>query len=171
MAAAQAIQVRQVELPATYDEGSMTKDTPPPQKLGGVFFWMTAGLALLKDVVVDPAVVAGDAMGWAMTASVIGAPIGIAIVVVCFAMGAIFSVTVWLIIHAYYLTHGGVHASAKLKRLVLWLFTILVGMIPFMKLLPETTFIFFAVAWLENAIRQNNLVAHTLRYGVDRFAK
>lgn len=171
MAAAQAIQVQKVELPATYDEESMTADTPPPQKLGGVFFWMVAGLAILKDLVVDPLALAGQGLGGALSATLIGAALGIPLWAVSWGAKVFFGTTVMAISYAYFWTHGGLHGSAKIKRLGVLILCFITSIIPMADLLPETTFLFFFVAIVENAIRKDNLVAHALRFGVDKFAK
>lgn len=169
MPAAQALQQKPVlQTVDTYDE-ELTEDNPPPAKLGGVFFWMTAGLAILKDLVVDPLALAGQATGLAMSATVIGAVAGIPLWLVSWGGKIFFGLTVTLICYVYFWTHGGLHGSAKIKRLGVLILCFMTSLIPLAELLPEATFLFFFVATVENTIRRDNLIAHAARYGLDRF--
>ena len=128
---------------------------PPPEKLGGVFFWMVLGLALIDDL----SDVAFTAINLALTATVAGIPVAIFL----FLIGIIISVTVFILMQTYFLTHGGLHTSAKLKRFALWIIAVPMEMIPILQLLPMSSILFVAIAWLENSIRKENLLSHTLQ--------
>jgi phosphatidylglycerophosphate synthase len=143
---------------------SFEKDSPPPQKLGGIFFWMTVGIALFKDLVVDPFSDLLIAAGMGMTATVVGAVVGIPLAVFVWLIAFGATCSVWLLMRVYFNTHGGVHPSAKMKRFAAWILAIIIGVIPVLKQLPETTILFFILAYLENAIRNNRLLSYASQF-------
>ena len=150
------------------------EETPPPEKLGGVLFWMAGGLAIIKDLVVDPAtdaVVAFGLGGSAATAG-IGAIIGVPIAALAWAVKVGYFVTVWLIMWVYFYFHGGVSTSVKIKRLVIWAIGALTEIFPdLFDLLHMTTVMFFLVAYMENAVRKDNWVGFVARTAVDKYGK
>jgi phosphatidylglycerophosphate synthase len=143
---------------------SFERDSPPPQKLGGIFFWMTVGIALFKDLVIDPFSDLLIAAGMGISATVVGAVVGIPLAVFVWLIAFGSTCTVWLLMQAYFHTHGGVHPSAKMKRFAAWILAVFIGMIPFLKQLPETTVLFFILAWLENTIRNNRLLSYATQF-------
>lgn len=137
--------------------------TAPPEKLGGVFFWMVAGLCAAKDLIDLPFAL----IELGLSATVIGIPMTILMAIA----SAILAVTIWIIQHAYFMTHGGLHLSAKIKRLVLMLVAIPLEIGPFLQILPMMTVMFVVIAWLENTIRKDNLLAHAIQLGIEESEK
>ena len=131
----------------------------PHPKLGGLGFWLVLGLAIVDDV----SDVAITAINLVFTATVAAIPIAI----LFFLIGILISVTVFIGMQLYFITHGGLHSSAKLKRFAAWFFAIFCEMIPILQLLPTTTILFILIAWLENTLRKDNILAHALKNTVD----
>lgn len=127
--------------------------TPPKPKLGGIFFWMVLGLALIKDLIVDPIALIPEGIG-------VITLVGIVVTVLVFFLKLGMTATVFAVSHFYYWTHGGLHTSAKIKRLVALILAFVVEAIPVADLLPMTTALFLAVAYWENVIRSNDLAAY-----------
>ncbi len=134
--------------------------TPPPKKLGGVFFWMVLGIAIADDL----SDFVFTAINLALTATIAAIPIAIFL----FLIGIFISIAVFVLMQVYFITHGGLHRSAQIKRFVAWFFAIFCEMIPILQLLPTTTILFVLIAWLENTIRKHNLLTHAMQFGVDK---
>ncbi|MEK7118664.1 MAG: hypothetical protein AAB869_03560, partial [Patescibacteria group bacterium] len=94
------------QTPKESKDASQTTDGGPP-KLGGVLFWMTGGLAIAQDFVVDPATEGIIAFGLGFSSAIITAVIGIPIAILAWVIKIGFLVTVWLIMWIYFYTHGG----------------------------------------------------------------
>ncbi|MEK7118499.1 MAG: hypothetical protein AAB869_02705, partial [Patescibacteria group bacterium] len=62
---------------------------------------------------------------------------------------------------------GGVHATVKIKRFVIWFISFFTSFIPVLALLPAVTFAFFLVAVMENLTRRDNLLGYAARTAVD----
>lgn len=152
------------------DGGYGEREDSPPQMLGGVLFWMTGGLAIIKDLVIDTAADALIAFGLGGSAITvgIGAVVGIPIAALAWGVKMLFAVTVWLIMYVYFYLHGGIHATVRIKRFVIWFLAIIIEIVPGADLLPATTVMFFLVAFFENVVRKNNLLGFAARTAVDR---
>ncbi len=133
---------------------------PPPPRLGGVFFWMVLGLAVADDL--------SDVLFTAINFALVGSVVGIPIAIFLFLIGICITGTVFILMQVYFLKHGGLHASAKMKRYALWFLAVPIEMIPVLQLLPMSAILFAVVAWLENTVRKNNLLAHALQSGINR---
>lgn len=152
---------------------TFTREQPPPQRLGGIFFYMTMILALLKDLVLDPAAATGMTMWLGVLAGTfgIGSIVAIPMILVIWVAKTLAGIFILGVIYLYFFTHGGLHRSAKIKRLVVLILVFITSWVPGADILPETSFLFFFVAWLENAIRKDNIFAHTAVYAVENTGK
>lgn len=107
--------------------------------------------------------------------------LGISVTVVGMLVGLPFAGFAWLIkvlyfasffvVQLYYFwTHGGIHESIKLQRLVIWGIGIFTEWIPILDDLPMTTFMFLAVAYLENKKRTGEVAGRVINVAM-RYAK
>ena len=133
---------------------------PPPEKLGGVFFWMVLGLAVADDL--------SDVVFTAINLALVGTVAGIPIAIFLFLIGIGITISIFILMQVYFITHGGLHASAKIKRFAMWFIAIPLEMIPVLQLLPMSAILFVVIAWLENTIRKDNLLAHALQSAINR---
>ncbi len=133
---------------------------PPPKKLGGVLWWMTLGVCILDD--------ASDfvfvAIKLAFTAAIVTIPLAIFF----WILGIGITMAVFILTHVYFLTHSGLHMKAQIKRIVIRIIAFFIECIPILELLPMSTVMFVLISALENTIRKDNLIAHALRFGIER---
>lgn len=163
---------------------SQDGENAPPQKLAGVFFWMTGGLAITKDLVIDTGadalvsagigIAGGGAAVSALTlglSNLVTLPLGLSIAVLAWSAKMLFAVTIWLIMFVYFYLHGGIHTTVRIRRFVIWFLAIIIEIVPYVDILPATTVMFFLVAFMENAVRKNNLLGYAARTAVNAHSK
>ncbi len=143
-----------------YSSPDQEAGASPPEKLGGVLWWMTLGVCILDD--------ASDFMFFAMKLAFTAAIVTIPLAIFFWILGIGITLAVFILTHVYFYTHGGLHMKAQIKRIVIRVVAFFIESFPVLELLPMTTVMFVLISILENAIRKDNLIAHALRYAVHR---
>ncbi len=117
-------------------------------KGGPVLFWLVAGIAVVKDMI-DVASLLIDGLGIALTATAIGAPVGIALGFLSEVIDKIAGMMIDFTLVAYFGYIGGGFAL----RIVIMSVGALIDAIPFMNVLPLTTVSFFAAYFFGRAVK------------------
>lgn len=120
---------------------------------GPILFWLVAGIAVTKDIL-DVGAVLIDAVGAALTATVVGAPLGVALLTFSEVINKIAGMFIDFTIVAYFGYIGGGLAL----RLVIMSIGALVDMVPVINILPLTTISFFAAYLLGRTLQKTEKV-------------
>jgi hypothetical protein len=113
-------------------------------------FYFAAGIAVMKDLIVDPVLDLLIAGGMALNVSLVGAVLGLPLVGIAW-VGKIVMVAIFFIVAAlYFSSHGGIRTSVKVARMFLWGIAFLAESFPLVGLLPITTAVFIFTALLQN---------------------
>ncbi len=126
-----------------------TGESAPKTATNWVFFWLVAGIQMMKDAL-DLLWGALSAVGFGLSATGAGAVVGIPIALFSIGMSFIIALFVFMITLSYF-------AYAKKSmgiRLVITSIGVIMGMIPGVNLLPETTIAFFLGFFFENIIKK-----------------
>ncbi len=108
-------------------------------KGGPIIFWLVAGIAMIKDIM-DICVGLIDGLGIALSATVVGAPVGIPLTVFAEILDKVGGLFIDFTLLAYFGYIGGGFAL----RLTILSIGAIIDAIPFMNILPFTTITFFA---------------------------
>lgn len=108
-------------------------------KGGPVIFWLVAGIAIVKDII-DIFVTLIDALGIALTATAVGAVVGIPLAFFAEIIDKVAGLFIDFTLVAYFGYIGGGFAL----RLVIISIGAILDAVPFMAVLPLTTLSFFA---------------------------
>lgn len=117
-------------------------------KGGPVLFWLVAGIAVVKDLI-DIGVTLMDALGTALTATAVGAVVGIPLGVLAEIIDKIAGMLIDFTLVAYFGYIGGGFAL----RLIIMSIGAIIDAIPFMEVLPLTTISFFAAYFFGRAAK------------------
>lgn len=132
-------------------------------KGGPVFFWMVAGLALVKDVI-DIIASFLDMLGVALTATALGAPVGIPLAFLSEVMDKVAGMFIDFTILGYFSYIGGAFAV----RIVAISIGAIVDAVPIFDVLPITTVSFFAAYLLgrgASEMTKGQLIGKTAKLG------
>jgi hypothetical protein len=99
-----------------------------------LFFFLVLGLAIIKDLV-DLMSHALSALGMGLSATVLGAVVGIPLVVISWVVSFVFGLFVNGLIAAYFFSTG----QGVSRRLAVQSIGFIMEMVPFVSLLPLTT--------------------------------
>lgn len=119
----------------------LVEETEPQKKGvkgGTVLFWLVAGLAVAKDII-DIFTGLLQLIGLGLTATVIGAPVGVAIAFIASIINFLTGLTIALTMGAYFSYIGGNFG----RRLVVMSIGAIIEFIPAVNLLPLATAMFF----------------------------
>lgn len=108
-------------------------------KGGPVIFWLVAGIAIVKDII-DICVTLIDALGVALTATAVGAVVGVPLAFFAEVIDKVAGMFIDFTLVAYFGYIGGGFAL----RLVIMSIGAILDAIPVMEVLPLTTLSFFA---------------------------
>ncbi len=108
-----------------------------------LLFWLVAGVGIAKDLL-DIVWSAVEALGVALTATVVGAVVGIPISFFAIGLSWMVSLTVFIITMVYFVYTK----QSVMLRLVIMSISTIIGMIPIFKILPEATIGFFVGAFV-----------------------
>lgn len=123
---------------------------------GMLIFWLVAGLAIAKDII-DIFSLLLDFVGTGLLATVAGAPLGAAIIVLSEIIDKISGLLIDLTLVAYFAYIGGGFAL----RLVVMSIGSIIDMIPGINVLPLTTVSFFAAYLLGRSIKKAVQIAES----------
>jgi hypothetical protein len=107
-------------------------------KGGPVLFWLVAGIAVIADIV-DIFTSVLSLIGLGLSATVIGAPVGVAISALSTGISIVGGLFISFTMLTYFAYIGGGFA----RRLVLMSIGVIIEMIPGLEILPTTTAMFF----------------------------
>lgn len=119
-------------------------------KGGALLFWLVAGIAIAKDII-DIGVMVLDMLGAGLTATVLGAPVGMGILV----FSEILSKVVGMFIDFTLVAYFGYIGSGFALRLVIMSVGALIDMVPIMNVLPLTTLSFFAAYLFGKTVKKS----------------
>lgn len=131
----------------------------PKEKLGGFYFWFVAGIAMIKDIVVDPVMGFLVTAGLGVSTTIVGSVIGLPLAGMAWLIKILYLVMFFMAASFYFMNHGGVHESLRTVKLIIWVLGGITAVIPVVSSLPEATFMFFSVAYLENKMRSSETVS------------
>lgn len=117
-------------------------------KGGPIIFWLVAGIAVIKDLI-DVGVMLFDLLGAGLTATAIGAPLGVLLVACVEIFDKFAGMIIDFTIVAYFAYIGGGLAL----RLTIMSVGALIDMIPIIDVLPLTTISFFAAYLFGKAVK------------------
>ncbi len=147
-----------------------------PQKIGGCGYGLMLGVTLIKDLLIDFLEGILTAVGVALSATVIGAAVGIPLIVLVKYFQIMIGAAVWGLIYVYLFLQDGTHLGAQAerfivkssirrlarskfaRRLFIGATTFFLGTVPGINFLPETTLGFILLIFLENRIRQSDAI-------------
>lgn len=145
---AQTLRVRNRMLRITADEKGAHEKHESPWTFA---FFFVVGLAIMKDIVVDPALDLLFSGGLALTATVAGAVLGLPLAIIALvgklAMSGMFLACAGL----YFWMHGGVSSARTTSRFMLMGVGTLAESFPVLSILPITTLTFVGVVMLQHA--------------------
>lgn len=118
-------------------------------KGGPVLFWLVAGIAVVKDVI-DIASVIIDAIGLALSATVVGSVVGVPLMVFSEIIDKASGLLIDFTLIAYFRYIGGGFAL----RMVIMSVGFIIDAIPYLDILPLTTLTFFAAYLFGRAVKK-----------------
>jgi hypothetical protein len=130
-----------------------------PQKLGGVFWWLMLGLMVISDVgcALSNLLIAG---GTALTATALGAPVGIPLAILGWIGSSFLTFNAFMFSTGYYFMNKVPLMEAR--KLSTMGVSVIMKLIPFINILPTITISFIVVTMLENAKRGRGLLGGTV---------
>jgi len=121
--------------------------------LGGFMFWFVLGIAIIKDIAIDPLCEILIAGGLGASATFIGTVVGVPMIVIGWVIKCVTLVTFYILATLYFSGNGGIHSSIRVARLILWGLGGIGEFLPVVGMLPLTAVVFSATAFLENRAR------------------
>lgn len=125
-----------------------TTSASPKKKLNLLFFFLVLGLAFIKDII-DLVCMGLIALGMGLTATLLGAVVGIPIAVVAWIISFIFGLFINFTITAYFFSTG----QGVGRRLAIQSVGFIIELVPYVNLLPLTTITFLIASLTGNVMR------------------
>jgi hypothetical protein len=121
--------------------------------LGGFMFWFVLGIAIIKDIAIDPLCEILITGGLGASATAIGTVVGVPMIVIGWVIKCVTLATFYILATLYFSVNGGIHTSIRVARLILWGLGGIGEFLPVVGMLPLTAVVFSATAFLENRAR------------------
>lgn len=137
-----------------------SKEADQKQKTNYLFFFLVLGLAIIEDLV-DLASHGLSAVGMGLTATGLGAIIGVPVLVISWTVSFLFGIFINFIIAAYFFSTG----QGISRRLAVQSIGFIIEMVPFVGMLPLTTATFVTAHFIGKVPNPVIKVAQLARVG------
>jgi len=136
-----------------------------PQKLGGIFWWLLLGLMIVSDIgcIIGNLLITG---GLALTATAIGAVVGLPLAILGQAMSMFLSFNAFMFSTGYYVMNKVPLLEGR--KIATMSVSAIIKLTPYVNLIPALTISFVAVTFMENAKRGSGIIGAVVRQTVER---